>query len=249
VISELKFGASGLLNPETTKKLGSQSGVSALTVGTITVIGDTVRINARLIATDTGRAISAAAVDIPKVAAVSELLRQPVTTGPTCAPQRTESASDQQAQPSISPTGRGPSPAAMPHEVFTVATNGFDIQDRCRRSGGSVICDLKIVNQDVTQNVSLGNEAKIYDVDSHEYTSQTVNLAGNNVTVDGRMQNSYMDYQSQAICNLIMFPTMSHKFIGWNSAYGEKSILLVLRCQFSSNILKLRGFLAHFAFL
>jgi len=47
VIKELKLGASGLLNPETTKKLGSQSGVSALTVGTITVIGDTVRINAR----------------------------------------------------------------------------------------------------------------------------------------------------------------------------------------------------------
>jgi len=88
VMEELKLGASGLLNPETTKKLGSQSGVSALTVGTITVIGDTVRINARLIATDTGKAISAAAVDIPKVAAVSELLKQPVTTGATCAPRQ-----------------------------------------------------------------------------------------------------------------------------------------------------------------
>jgi len=93
LISELRLGASGLLNPETTKKLGSQSGVGALTMGTITVIGDTVRINARLIATDTGRAISAAAVDIPKVSAVNELLRQPVTTGPTCAPKIRESTS------------------------------------------------------------------------------------------------------------------------------------------------------------
>jgi hypothetical protein len=61
--------------------------VGALTVGTITVIGDTVRINARLIATDSGKAVSAAAVAIPKVAAVNELLKQPVTTGPTCAPR------------------------------------------------------------------------------------------------------------------------------------------------------------------
>src|SRR3954454_16544553 len=88
LINELRLGASGLLNPETTKRLGSQSGVGALTVGTITVIGDTVRINARLIATDTGKTISAAAVDVPKVAAVSELLKQPVTTGPTCSPLR-----------------------------------------------------------------------------------------------------------------------------------------------------------------
>lgn len=98
LISELKLGASGLLNPETTKRLGSQSGVGALTVGTITVIGDTVRINARLIATETGKAVSAAAVDIPKVAAVSELLKQPVTTGPTCSPRKAASERELLAQ-------------------------------------------------------------------------------------------------------------------------------------------------------
>src|SRR4051794_6387837 len=104
LIDELKLGASGLLNPETTKKLGSQSGVGALTVGTITVIGDTVRINARLIATDTGKAISAAAVDVPKVEAVNELLKQPVTTGPTCGPRRVETANEAAPQPAPTPS-------------------------------------------------------------------------------------------------------------------------------------------------
>ncbi len=116
IISELKLGASGLLNPETTKKLGSQSGVSALTVGTITVIGDTVRINARLIATDSGKAVSAAAVDIPKVAAVSELLRQPISAGPTCGAQRAESAPGAKPPPSISPPEQNPSPTTLPQE-------------------------------------------------------------------------------------------------------------------------------------
>jgi TolB-like protein len=108
VINELRLGVSGLLNPETTKRLGNQSGVGALTVGTITVIGDTVRINARLIATDSGMAISAAAVDIPKVAAVSELLKQPVTTGPTCASPGAEAsgvAPSSKPQPSAETAG------------------------------------------------------------------------------------------------------------------------------------------------
>lgn len=84
LLAEMKTGSSGLLNPETTKQLGNLSGVSALALGTITVIGDQVRVNARLVATDTGKTISAAAVNIPKTSAIEELLAQPVTTGVIC---------------------------------------------------------------------------------------------------------------------------------------------------------------------
>jgi TolB-like protein len=180
LIKELKLGASGLLNPETTKKLGSQSGVSALTVGTITVIGDTVRINARLIATDTGKAISAAAVDIPKVAAVSELLKQPVSTGPTCAPQKAESApGGAKPQPSISPTGPNPSSETISQMTFTAASDDFDVQGRCQRSGGSVMCELIIINKADTQHVFLDTGASLYDKDSHVYHCNKTTLAGN----------------------------------------------------------------------
>jgi TolB-like protein len=106
LIEELKLGASGLLNPETTKRLGNLSGVGSLTVGTITVIGDTVRINARLIATDTGKAISAAAVDVPKVEAVSELLKQPVTTGPNCTSPKTETTNEATPQSTSGPSAQ-----------------------------------------------------------------------------------------------------------------------------------------------
>jgi class 3 adenylate cyclase len=58
------------------------SGVSALTVGTITVLGDAVRLNARLVATDTGRTISAAAVTVPRTQTVADLLGRPVASGP-----------------------------------------------------------------------------------------------------------------------------------------------------------------------
>jgi len=60
------------------------SGVEALTLGTITIIGDTVRITARLVATDTAQTISAAAISVPKTEAVSKLLAQPIAGGPGC---------------------------------------------------------------------------------------------------------------------------------------------------------------------
>ena len=93
LLAEMKAGASGLLNPETTKQLGNLSGVSALALGTITVIGDQIRVNARLVATDTGKTISAAAVNIPKTSAIEELLAQPVTTGLICGDPDSGSAS------------------------------------------------------------------------------------------------------------------------------------------------------------
>lgn len=93
LLAEMKTGASGLLNPETTKQLGNLSGVSALALGTITVIGDQIRVNARLVATDTGKTISAAAVNIPKTSAIEELLAQPVTTGLICGDTDAGSAS------------------------------------------------------------------------------------------------------------------------------------------------------------
>ncbi|MBK8638393.1 MAG: hypothetical protein IPN92_08930 [Chromatiaceae bacterium] len=81
LINELTIGEGGLLNPETTKELGKISGVQALAVGTITVIGDTLRINSRLVATDTGETISAAAVNVPKTNAIHELLGQRTPCG------------------------------------------------------------------------------------------------------------------------------------------------------------------------
>ena len=85
IVNEIQIGAGGLLNPETTQSLGKVSGVKALVVGTITQIGDRVRITARLVATDTGRTISAAAISIPRTNDIDSLLRQPIAgEGGTC---------------------------------------------------------------------------------------------------------------------------------------------------------------------
>ena len=78
LLREVKIGEGGLLNPTTTQKLGSLSGVKALVLGTVAVIGEHIRINARLISTATGQTVSAAAVSIARNGEIDGLLQQQI---------------------------------------------------------------------------------------------------------------------------------------------------------------------------
>ena len=85
LLREVKIGDGGLLNPATTQKLGNLSGVKALALGTVAVIGDHIRINARLISTGTGQTVSAAAVSIARNGEIDGLLRQQIgSSGGLC---------------------------------------------------------------------------------------------------------------------------------------------------------------------
>ena len=74
-----------LTDPEQRRRLGGKSGIGALVVGTYAVIGDRVRLNARLVAIESGEAIAAAAVSVPRTSELSELLRQDAGRGRKCA--------------------------------------------------------------------------------------------------------------------------------------------------------------------
>lgn len=112
IIDEHKFAADGLLDPKTAQRFGKVSGVKGLTIGSLTSIGDQLRINARLIATETGHTVSAAAVTIPRTNAVTELMAKPLNTGPMCS--RTQTASAQSPASSPAPAPAAASEAAAP---------------------------------------------------------------------------------------------------------------------------------------
>jgi TolB-like protein len=110
VINEMQIGAMGILNPETTQSIGRISGVKALIIGTITSIGDRVRVNARLVSTDTGGLMSAAAISIPRTSDVDSLLRQPIPgEGGTCG---VHIVSRPKVSPSQAPEGPAETPVA-----------------------------------------------------------------------------------------------------------------------------------------
>ena len=73
-----------LTNPEQRRRLGGLSGIDALVVGSFAVIGDRLRINARLVAIDSGETIAAHAVSVPRTGEITELLRQASGRGRNC---------------------------------------------------------------------------------------------------------------------------------------------------------------------
>ncbi len=81
ILAEHKLSISGLLNPNTVKKLGQISGVDAIITGSVTPFGDSIRVTAKMITTDTARIIGAANGNIDKTKAIEELLAKGIGTG------------------------------------------------------------------------------------------------------------------------------------------------------------------------
>lgn len=80
IIMELNRGQSGVIDISTAKELGKIHGVDALVIGSITTIGDKVRVIARMIETETGQVFSAAATTIPKTETLENLMNRGVAT-------------------------------------------------------------------------------------------------------------------------------------------------------------------------
>ena len=86
IFSELELSLSGAVDANTTQELGRVHGVQTLLVGTLSTIGDHLRVNARLIDTETARVYSAAAVNVPLTSTFEELMRRPAASGCTMRP-------------------------------------------------------------------------------------------------------------------------------------------------------------------
>jgi TolB-like protein len=114
ILQEHRLSATGLIDPQTAKKLGQFAGVDALVTGTITAFGDSVRVSAKVLDTQTARMLGATTSDIPKTKTIEELLGrgvggQPTSTGNTggsgAGNAPTESAEGSKAVTSISAEG------------------------------------------------------------------------------------------------------------------------------------------------
>lgn len=81
IFSEIELSMSGAVDANTTQELGRIAGVDTLLVGSITEIGDEIRVNARMIDTETAQVFSAAAVNIPQTETTAELFASPATGG------------------------------------------------------------------------------------------------------------------------------------------------------------------------
>lgn len=79
-VTELKFNLSELVDPDRAKRLGRQVGADTIITGTITDLKTSVKINARMIAVETGDILAAAGVEVIQDQVITGLLAQVLKT-------------------------------------------------------------------------------------------------------------------------------------------------------------------------
>lgn len=122
VMAEHELTATGLVDESTARELGKLLGVEAIAVGTLTDFGSEVRVNSRLIETNTGSVFAAAAITLLKDVRLEKLMahylkRTATTHAPGAEPQvRRET---EQAEPSSKP--------GLVGEYYNLAPNSNDL--------------------------------------------------------------------------------------------------------------------------
>ncbi|MEM1182764.1 MAG: FlgO family outer membrane protein [Acidobacteriota bacterium] len=81
VLEEHKLSTRGLIDPSSVRELGELAGVEALVTGTITPLGDTVRIAAKILDVNTARVIGSVRGNIAKTQPIAELLKVGLAEG------------------------------------------------------------------------------------------------------------------------------------------------------------------------
>jgi TolB-like protein len=74
IVSEQKLELTGIVDPASAKKLGKLLGVDAIVTGSVSDLGKTLQVNARLISTETGQLFAVAAAEIAKDDSVITLI-------------------------------------------------------------------------------------------------------------------------------------------------------------------------------
>jgi len=137
VLAEQKLGMSGYIDQETAISLGQILGVDAIITGSITDLGTNVKINARLISTETGSVFAVASVNVYKDDTIKLLL------GESISHQNTDSGTATKQQ-------SGLKKPIVEHGIQFVLKECFFTNETV-----SVIFD--VTNLDMDKNISLLN--------------------------------------------------------------------------------------------
>lgn len=168
ILTEHKLSISGLVDPKTVKKLGQIAGVDAIVTGSVTPFGDSIRVSAKVIATDTAKVIGAAKGDIAKTKPIEELLAKGIET------VREVSVPEKPAPPKSS---------AKAQQRVEARDFIFELQG-CKLSGQTVTCSMMVVNKGEDRNIQMGryyygckyNYIRIFDNFGNEYHVSTIQL-------------------------------------------------------------------------
>lgn len=135
ILQEHKLSGTGLIDPQTARKVGQMAGAECLVSGSITPFSESVNLSIKLLDTNTAKILGGVTVDIPRTSTVNELLAKGIgnqlVTG-------TSSSNPKPTPGSAGPTKGSP---------VTEESNGVEVSIReCKRSGRTVTCQGTLKN-------------------------------------------------------------------------------------------------------
>lgn len=140
VLNELKFSMSELVDPDKARKLGQMLGVQGLVVGSVTDLGGTVDVDARIIDIQTNVSLPGASASIVQDEVLKRLISDCGAVGSNPGPGVGGSLS-------VPPGVGGTAPASLRKSLPEVAVADFTIAlESCRMSGTTITCKLLITN-------------------------------------------------------------------------------------------------------
>jgi TolB-like protein len=161
LLGELKLGQTGVIDPDTAKRVGKVAGVDAIVTGSITDLQSYVALNCRLIDAQTGRIFAAAQTKIVKDDDVRKIMGAslPIPGGDGVQP----------------PVQRPQTPQPKPGVQQERAGNLLIELKGCVLSGKIVTCDFLITNngEDVNETIYAGS-SRLFDGEGNEYHGQHV---------------------------------------------------------------------------
>jgi len=155
IITEQKLSLTGIIDPKSAKELGKILGVDAIVSGTIFDLGKYIKINARMIATDSGELFSVASIKIYKNQEVNNLLSEHISNK------------------DVLNTNSGQ------NKEFILESNEFRFHlTECKILGNTITCNLLITNliEDREFMLYSGYVTRLFDDFGNEYYPDNITL-------------------------------------------------------------------------
>jgi curli biogenesis system outer membrane secretion channel CsgG len=143
VLEEQQLGMTGYIDQQTAISIGQILGVDAIITGSITDLGKIVKINARLISTETGSVFAVASVNVQKDSTIKLLMGESMQ----------KSGSNTNNNSSHEPQYSGLKAPIVSHGIQFVLKE-------CFFTNGSVSVIFEVTNMDMDKNISLWDRAK-----------------------------------------------------------------------------------------
>lgn len=171
VLEEQNLGMSGLIDASSAAEIGKVLGVDAIVTGTITDMGTAIRINARMIATETAGVFAVASVSIDKEPHIIAMMNRmsPTVVSQPASPQ----APVVDPEPPTPPPAQPQRPARPDPVQFAKTTVGdfeFEVISSQLTNDNRAVIEIQVTNTSTRDHeLQFLSDTKLFDNFGHEY--------------------------------------------------------------------------------